>query len=109
MTQHLKDRLDRFIGAQLLRYALSGETPPELAAAIQATNLEGLAKLLQLDGFTCTSLATVQGKTVPLLVERGSHRAVVGTQSGLLEGDWNGHSLASMLSSGRSKGRVLND
>jgi hypothetical protein len=58
---------------------------------------------------SCTPLATVQGKTVPLLVERSSHGAVVGTQSGLLEGDWNGHSLASVLSSGRAKGRVLND
>jgi hypothetical protein len=80
-----------------------------MRTAVQATNLEGLARLLQLDGFVCTPLATVQGKTVPLLVERGSHGALIGTQSGLLEADWNGHSLASMLSSGRVQGRVLND
>lgn len=108
-NQHLKDRLDRFIGAQLLRFALSGQIPLELPAAVQAADLEGLARLLQLDGFKCTPVATVQGKTVPLLVERGTHRVVVGTQSGLLESPWAGHSLAPILSNGSAQGRVLND
>ncbi|WFU16460.1 DEAD/DEAH box helicase [Bradyrhizobium sp. CB3481] len=108
-NQHLKDRLDRFIGAQLLRYALSGEIPPELTTSAQAQNLEGLARLLQLDGFRCTLVATVEGQTVPLLVERNGRRAVVGTQSGLLETDWDGHSLAALFTRGSTQGRVLND
>jgi hypothetical protein len=108
-NQHLKDRLDRFIGAQLLKYALSGEVPLELPAARQASNLEGLARLLQLDGFKCTPLATVHNKTVPLLVEKGSGRAVIGTQSGLLEPDWVGHSISQLISDSRVQGRILND
>ncbi|WP_210168615.1 DUF1998 domain-containing protein [Bradyrhizobium viridifuturi] len=106
-NQHLKDRLDRFIGAQLLRYGLSGELPRELTAAIQSADLAGLARLLQLDGFTCTPLAHVDGATVPLMVARGSHRALIGTQSGLLQEHWDGHSLAQLL--GREQGRVLNE
>jgi hypothetical protein len=108
-NQHLKDRLDRFIGAQLLKYALSGEVPPELPAAGQASNLEGLARLLQLDGFKCTPLATVHNKIVPLLVERDNRRAVIGTQSGLLEPDWVGHSLSQLISGSHVQGRILND
>jgi ATP-dependent helicase YprA (DUF1998 family) len=108
-NQHLKDRLDRFVGAQLLRYALSGEIPPETPVATQAASLEGLARLLDLDGFRCTPVATVHGKAVPLLVQRGSNSVIVGTQSALVETNWNGHSLAGLLSSGQARGRVLND
>ena len=93
----------------LHRRPVSLQVPPELPAAIQAAGLEGLARLLQLDGFKCTPVATVQGKTVPLVVERGTQRVVIGTQSGLLESPWAGHSLTSMLSDGRAQGRVLND
>jgi hypothetical protein len=108
-NQHLKDRLDRFIGAQLLRYAMTGEVPPEFSIATQARNLEGLARLLQLDGFRCTPIADVNGQTVPLLVERDGARAVVGTQSALVARGWAGHSLTRMLDGGRMRGLILND
>jgi Domain of unknown function (DUF1998) len=108
-NQHLKDRLDRFIGAQLLRYAMTGDIPPEFSIATQASNLDGLARLLQLDGFRCTPVAELGGRTVPLLVERHGERAVVGTQSALVAADWTGHSLTPLLNGGRMRGRVLND
>jgi hypothetical protein len=76
-------------------------------ASTQAENLEGLARLLQLDGFQCTSLADVDGHTVPLVVQRNGESVAVGVQSALLAADWNGHSLT-QLSPGRAR-RVLSD
>jgi ATP-dependent helicase YprA (DUF1998 family) len=104
-NQHLRDRLDRFVGAQLLLYAMSGQIPEEASPATQAANLEGLARLLHLDGFHCTPLAETDGQTVPLLVERGGERVAVGVQSALLAVGWNGHSLTRL----RAATRVLND
>jgi ATP-dependent helicase YprA (DUF1998 family) len=106
-NQHLKERLDRFVGAQLLRYARSGELPPEASAAVQASGLEALARLLELDGFTCTPLADIDGQTVPLSVSRGGSAVAVGIQSALLQRGWDGHSLA-RLRADRPR-RILND
>jgi hypothetical protein len=108
-NQHLKERLDRLIGAQLLRYAVSGQIPEELPAAFQSANLEGLARLLQLDGFTCVSLADVNGTKIPLLVVKRDDRVAIGTQSGLLKSDWDGHSLLRGSLSANMQTRVLND
>ena len=108
-NQHLRDRLDRFVGAQLLRYGMSGEIPPEAPLQAQAANLDGLARLLQLDGFQCTPMASVGGQTLPLMVEKDGARALVGVQSALLTPNWNGHSLQRLLGRGRVKGTVLND
>lgn len=106
-NQHLRDRLDRFVGAQLLRYGRTGELPAEATAAVQAASLEALARLLQLDGFTCTPLAQVDGQIVPMLVARGGGNVAVCTQSALLEAGWEGHSLT-RLRQGCHR-RVLND
>jgi hypothetical protein len=106
-NQHLRDRLDRFVGAQLLRHAMSGNIPEEKAARTQAENLEGLARLLQLDGFQCTALVNVDDCTVPLLVRRDGESVAIGVQSGLLAAGWNGHSLT-QLRSGQAR-TVLND
>jgi DEAD/DEAH box helicase/MrfA Zn-binding domain/Helicase conserved C-terminal domain len=108
-NQHLRDRLDRFVGAQLLRYAMSGTTPPEASVSNQAQDLAGLARLPQLDGFHCSSMANVAGQTVPLLVERAGRRAIIGVQSALLAANWSGHSVQRLLERGAIEGRVLND
>jgi len=105
-NQHLKDRLDRFVGAQLLRYARTGQIPHESLAAVQARDLEGLARLLQLDGFACTPLALVNGRIVPLLVERDGKQVAIGVQSTLLAEDWEGHSLHQLRG---VRARPLND
>lgn len=106
-NQHLRDRLDRFIGAQLLRYARSGEVPAEAPAPDQAANLEALARLLELDGFVCNLLVEVDGHTVPLRVTQGNKAVAVGVQSGLLAMGWDGHSLVQMRP-GHAR-RVLNE
>lgn len=105
-NQHLRDRLDRFVGAQLLRYALSGEVPAETAAEAQAAQLRGLARLLELDQFRCTPLANIDGQVVPLRVERSGDSVAVGVQSALLSSTWTGHSLNRLPERGR---RILND
>jgi hypothetical protein len=106
-NQHLRDRLDRFVGAQLLRYALSGEVPAEMPADAQAAHLSGLARLLQLDEFRCTPLAEVDGQIVPLRVERNGESVAVGIQSALLSTGWTGHSL-NRLPANQTR-RILND
>jgi hypothetical protein len=106
-NQHLRDRLDRFVGAQLLRYARSGEAPAEASPAAQAADLQALARLLQLDGFVCTLLAQLDGQIAPLLVTQGNNAVVVGVQSALLAANWDGHSLA-RLPPGPAR-RILND
>lgn len=69
-NQHLRDRLDRHVGAALLRYALLGEPPGEQSVAVQADALLPLKRLLELDGYRCKS-AGPQGGAVPLVVQRG--------------------------------------
>jgi hypothetical protein len=49
-NQHLKGRLDRFLGASLLRYALLGEIPTLGTVDRQERRLRPLLELLQLDG-----------------------------------------------------------
>jgi hypothetical protein len=49
-NQHLKGKLDRFLGASLLRYALLGEIPTLGAVDRQERRLRPLLELLQLDG-----------------------------------------------------------
>jgi ATP-dependent helicase YprA (DUF1998 family) len=104
-NQHLKDRLDRIVGGQLLRYAMTGEMPAEATANDQAASLRSLARLLELDGFQCIPVLRKEHRVVPLSVERGPEIAAVGVQSGLVEEGWSGHSLAHVP----GKKIVLND
>jgi ATP-dependent helicase YprA (DUF1998 family) len=108
-NQHLRDRLDRHVGAQLLRYALNGELPPEASIEAQVARMASLKRMLELDGFQCETLAAIQGVPVPLLIERAGRRIVVGVQSGILDADWRGHSLHRLIESSVVPGRILND
>jgi hypothetical protein len=87
---------------------MSGEIPPEASLPTPAANLEGLARLLELDGFRCSPLAKTNGQTVPLLVEKGGAQAAVGVQSALLSANWDGHSVQRLLARGRLEGNILN-
>ncbi|MBV9993558.1 MAG: DEAD/DEAH box helicase [Alphaproteobacteria bacterium] len=80
-NQHLKNRLDRRLGAQLLRYALNGTPPEEPDIADQAQALAGLKRLLELDGLTCRSGTSLNGVPVPLVVSRDNNTIAVGTKS----------------------------
>jgi hypothetical protein len=88
-NQHLRERLDRRVAAQLLRYARIGELPFEESARKQAADLAALQRLLELDGFRCTE----EAGPIPVLIEKDGKRLAVGIKSGLLDETWQGHSL----------------
>ncbi len=77
-NQHLKNRLDRHLGGQLLRYGLFGEIPEEAGNVDQARALRGLKRLLELDGFKCETNVKYKGIVAPLLVARGGGTLAVG-------------------------------
>lgn len=108
-NQHLKDRLDRYVGAQLLHYAMSGTLPPELSSKQQAAALSSLRRLLELDGFKCEADVDLNGIKVPLLVEKDGKEVAVGTQSGLLDESWGKHTLHSLASKPGMAIRILNE
>lgn len=108
-NQHLRDRLDRTVGAELLRFAMHGDVPREADIGTQAARMSSLKRMLELDGFRCESVATVEGSRVPLLVEKNGRRIGVGVQSGLLDDEWPEHSLQRLINRGLIEGRVLNE
>lgn len=108
-NQHLKDRLDRHVAAQLLRYALTDALPTESAIESQARALGSLKRLLELDGFVCRTNISFNNIIVPLTVAKKGTEIAVGVQSGLLEADWNGHSLHALASGSRPKAKILNE
>lgn len=95
-NQNLTERLDRHIGAQLLRYALDGDVPEERAAIDQASILEPLKRLLELDGCQCFTASKIGSRVAPLLAKKDGKSIAVGIQSGLLRADYAHHSLAAL-------------
>ncbi|TAX24987.1 DEAD/DEAH box helicase [Rhizobium leguminosarum] len=104
-NQHLKDRLDRRLGADLLRYGLSGEIPSERPPEEQAQSLSALKRLLELDGFKCSSMVEFGTAIIPLLVEKDGRSVAVGIQPALTKADAQPHSIAALQVSSI----VLND
>ncbi|MCA0012899.1 DEAD/DEAH box helicase [Mesorhizobium sp. B292B1B] len=92
-NQYLKDRLDRYLGAELLRYALDGTLPEEKTPEAQANLLRNLRRLLELEGFSCESPSTIDGTTVPLVVRHSDRRVIVGLRPALLTPAWRNHSF----------------
>ncbi|MER8774275.1 DEAD/DEAH box helicase [Mesorhizobium sp. M0977] len=92
-NQYLKDRLDRNLGAELLRYALDGTLPEEKAPEAQANLLRNLRRLLELEGFNCESPATIDGTTVPFVVGHSDRQVLVGLRPALLTPTWRDHSF----------------
>jgi ATP-dependent helicase YprA (DUF1998 family)/uncharacterized protein with PIN domain len=56
-NQHLKNHLDRHLGASLLRYALHGDLPTLGLTALQERRLRPLAEMLHLDGMETEFIA----------------------------------------------------
>lgn len=92
-NQHLRDRLDRSLGAALLRYAMTGEINLEHGVNEQADELRQLKRLLELDGFECADNVDIGGIKVPLVVEGTGKRVAVGVQPGLVDPQVATHSL----------------
>ncbi|MCA7082379.1 DEAD/DEAH box helicase [Cupriavidus sp. DB3] len=80
-NQHIQERLDRKLGASLLRYAIRGEAPRCGSPVVQAATLSQLRASLELDGYCCTEGGTPD---MPLVVEREGRRLAVGCYPGLL-------------------------
>jgi len=108
-NQHLKDRLDRKLGAELLHYALSGEAPAEASIQSQTQVLAGLRRLLELDGFACQEGGRINRVNVPLLVSKNGRQIGIGIQSGLLDENWQGHSMATLPGGATPSGQIRND
>ncbi|KJH65674.1 DEAD/DEAH box helicase [Chromobacterium violaceum] len=80
-NQHIQGRLDRKLGASLLRYAVHGEEPYCSAPNVQAATLSQLCSSLELDGFRCSEGGEPE---IPILVERDGHRMAMGCYPGLI-------------------------
>lgn len=88
-------RLNRKLGAALLRYMLNGTVPANPSVASQARQLAPLRRLLDLRGMACETEVLVNGVLVPLLVRQGFHSVAVGVYPSLLDrqADEFSHSL----------------
>lgn len=80
-NQHIRDRLDRKLGASLLRYAIQGVEPRCSSPEGQMVTLSRLKASLELDGFRCSAGNSPEA---PLIVERGGSRVAVGCFPGLI-------------------------
>ena len=93
-NQHLQNRLDRSLGASLLRYSLSGEVNVEHSVVNQTAELRQIKRLLEIDGFICSNDIEIGGIKVPLTVEGNGKRLALGVQPGLIDADQTSHSLS---------------
>lgn len=80
-NQHLQSRLDRNLGALLLRYAVLGEVPCCAPPERQVATLSQLRASLELDGYQCSAVASVD---VPMLVSRDGRQVAIGCYPGLI-------------------------
>ncbi|WP_040259139.1 DEAD/DEAH box helicase [Pseudomonas massiliensis] len=81
-NQHLQHRLDRHLGAMLLKYAVHGIEPGCAALDEQWQTLSQLRASLELDGYQCTFGVVA---SVPMLVERNGRSLAVGCFPGLID------------------------
>jgi hypothetical protein len=84
-NQHITGRLNRNLGASILRYALFGSIPAEKPVLEQSRLLASLKRLLELDGCVCRLGDAVDGVDVPLVVRRDGKEVLVGTRPGLVK------------------------
>jgi ATP-dependent helicase YprA (DUF1998 family) len=90
-NQHWHEKLDRFLAIALLRYLLSGELPRTDDLPAQQRALQGLNRMLSLDGYHCEEGVFVDGVEVPLLVTTAEgERVAIGSFHGLLDRDHPG-------------------
>ncbi|MCY1534150.1 hypothetical protein D9M68_695110 [compost metagenome] len=80
-NQHIQDRLDRKLGAALLRYGIFGEEPRCSSPNAQEATLSQLCASLELDDFRCLPGGTPEA---PMLVEHGERRMALGSYPGLI-------------------------
>ena len=107
-NQHLQERLDRSLGAELLRYSISGTINVEQNVVEQAAELRQLKRLLELDGFSCVASPKVSGIPVPLIVDGSGKRVAIGVRPGLIDPDHTPHSLSRLDGQPDMSVKILN-
>jgi hypothetical protein len=80
-----------------------------LAEDPETRGISALKRLLELDGFACETETALKGTVVPLLIEKNGKRVAVGLQSGLLDEDYNQHSLHPLNAGGAPRAIILNE
>ena len=80
-------RLDRFLGLTLFRYVSHGELPATDNYELQASYLEPLQRMLELNGITSQQGVYIEGVWVPLLVVNGDKKLALGTYHPMLNKD----------------------
>lgn len=83
-NQHLKKRLDRKLGASLLRYCLYGTVPASAPISEQVQNLTSLASSLTLDGYEVETPGQLNERLVPMVIRRGKKSSSFETYPTLL-------------------------
>ncbi|BFI59096.1 TPA: DEAD/DEAH box helicase [Yersinia enterocolitica] len=81
-NQHIQSRLDRNLGASLLRYALYDEVPCCSSSILQVDKLSQLRASLELDGFNSSAEG---GQDAPLIVGLNGRTIALGCYPGLID------------------------
>lgn len=81
-NQHIQSRLDRKLGASLLRYALYGMVPSCSSPDIQIEKLSQLRASLELDGFQCLMEGAQEA---PIIVTFNGRAVALGSYPGLID------------------------
>lgn len=81
-NQHIQSRLDRKLGASLLRYALYGIVPSCSSPDSQIEKLSQLSSSLELDGFQCLMKGSPES---PIIVSFNGRSVALGSYPGLLD------------------------
>ena len=110
-NQHLQHRLDRNLGAVLLRYVLTGEISYEQDVKAQTLSLKQLRRLLELDGYRCDGPTEVGGTQVPLAVrsENSEQRLLLGLRPSLIDPEHSSHSLDGLRKTEGATVRILDE
>lgn len=77
--------LDRWLALSLLEYLSAGKFPATTDLGAQASRLEPLRRMLELDGYRARANVVHGGQVVPLLVSHDDRAVVVGSYHGLLD------------------------
>ncbi|MDY4388719.1 Druantia anti-phage system protein DruE [Pectobacterium aroidearum] len=81
-NQHIQGRLDRKLGASLLRYAMYGEVPCCSSPAMQVDKMSQLRASLELDGFQSLEKGIQEA---PLIVCLNGRTVALGSYPGLID------------------------
>lgn len=79
------ERLDRHLGAAILAYVLDDELPDTRDLHAQTGELLPLKRMLELDGYSCDLGVSIEGSSIPLLINDRTGQVAIGTYSALLD------------------------